>query len=86
MTNLNLKFSCLDSGSASIKLAGRNVTDVVDEHPMTLSRKLGVKSLKALPHADSSVSQITVERGTSFIPVSIEDAVAYWTIMAQEGN
>ena len=42
------------------KLAGRNVTDAVEESANSLLRKLGVKSLKALPGADLSLLHGTV--------------------------
>lgn len=67
------------------QLAGRNVTDAIDEDDKTLTRKMGVKSLKALPHAGLACP-IKADTGESFIPVAIEDAAAYWGKMAEEGN
>lgn len=68
------------------KLAGRNVTDAVGEEHKSLGRNWGVKSLKALPHADLSLPQIKADSGETFIPVAIEDAVIYWQAMAERGN
>jgi len=68
------------------KLAGRNVTDAIKEHAMSLSRLMGVKSLKDLPHADLSLSQIKAKTGETFIPVSLLDASEYWLRAAIEGN
>ena len=68
------------------KLAGRNVTDAIEEEHKTLSRKLGVKSLKDLPNNDLSLGQIKAISGETFIPVSIEDAIEYWYLMAMTGN
>ena len=68
------------------RLAGRNVTDAIEKHDSSLREIMGVKSLKALPHADSSLSEVRAETGEKFIPVAIEDAVAYWAIMASKGN
>jgi len=70
----------------SYRLAGRNVTDAISEPKNSLSQKMGVKSLKALPHAGLSLSPIKSESGESFIPVAIEDAANYWGIMANLGN
>jgi hypothetical protein len=67
-------------------LAGRNVTDAIDSPKNSLSQKLKVKSLKELPHANPNLSQIQANTGEKLIPVSIEDAVAYWGIMANKGN
>lgn len=68
------------------KLAGRNVTDAIEEEHKTLPRKLGVKSLKDLPNNDLSLGQIKAISGETFIPVSIEDAIEYWYIMSLSGN
>ena len=68
------------------KMSGRNVTDAIDEPNNSLIRIHGVKSLKALPHADSSLIQVKAVTGETFIPVSIEDAAFYWAEMAQRGN
>lgn len=70
----------------SYKLAGRNVTDAVDEPNNSLIRCYGVKSLKYLPGADLSLIQIKAESGESFLPVSIPDAFAYWVEMLKKGN
>lgn len=69
-----------------IKLAGRNVTDAIGMRAGSLSEIMGVKSLKALPHADLSLTSIKADTGESFVPVSIEDAVNYWVVMASKGN
>ena len=69
-----------------IKLAGRNVTDAIEEPNNSLARIMGVKSLKALPGADSSLIQVKTETGEKLTPVSIDDAIAYWTKMAIKGN
>lgn len=68
------------------KLAGKNVTDAIDEHDSTLPRLWGVKSLKALPHADSSLPQIKADTGETFVPVDVEDAIDYWSAMGERGN
>lgn len=70
----------------SYRLAGRNVTDAVKEPANSLSRIMGVKSLKALPHADPSLLQVRADTGETFVPVAIEDAVAYWGLMGAKGN
>jgi len=69
-----------------IRLAGRNVTDAIEEPANSLLRIMGVKTLKALPSADSSLLQIKADTGESVTPVSIDDAIAYWTKMAIKGN
>jgi len=68
------------------RLAGRNITDAIKDHPMTLSRSLGVKSLKDLLPNDLSPSQIKSETGESFVPVSIENAARYWHAKSLEEN
>ena len=68
------------------RLAGRNVTDAVEKHDSSLRETMGVRSLKALPHADLSLSEVRANTGETFVPVAIEDAVAYWAIMASKGN
>ncbi len=68
----------------SYRLAGRNVTDVIGEPNNSLIRWAGVKSLKALPSADSSLIQIQADTGESFIPVSIIDALNFWGEMGFE--
>ena len=68
------------------KLAGRNVTDAIGEPKNSLSQKMGVKTLKALPHADLACPSIKAESGESFIPVAIQDAALYWGIMSDLGN
>lgn len=70
----------------SYKLAGRNVTDAIDEDNNSLIRLFKVKSLKALPHADKSLIQIKAETGESIIPVHIDDAIVYWDEMGDKGN
>ena len=70
---------------ATYRLAGRNVTDAVEEPANSLLREMGVKSLKALPGADLSLLQVKADSGEFFIPVSIEDAVDYW-IEISAGN
>lgn len=70
----------------SYRLAGRNVTDVVEKHHSSLREIMGVKTLKALPHADLSLDEIRADTGETFVPVAIEDAVAYWAIVASKGN
>lgn len=70
----------------SYRLAGRNVTDAIGMRPGSLSEVMKVKSLKALPHADSSLSEVKAETGESFIPVSIVDALAYWGEMVERKN
>ena len=69
-----------------IKLAGRNVTDAVGEPNNSLPRIMGVKSLKSLPSADLSLIQVKADTGETVTPVSIDDAIAYWTKMAIKGN
>jgi hypothetical protein len=71
---------------ATYRLAGRNVTDAIDMEHKSLGRIMGVKSLKALPGADLTLGQVKAETGESFIPVSLEDAITYWGIMATKGN
>lgn len=51
-----------------------------------MSDASGVKSLKALPNADSTLSEIKANTGEKFIPVAIVDAVVYWMKMAVQGN
>jgi hypothetical protein len=72
--------------SGVYKLAGRNVTDAIEKHDSSLREIMGVKSLKALPHADQALLEVRADSGEKFIPVAIEDAVSYWAIMAQKGN
>ncbi|WP_300503124.1 hypothetical protein [Crocosphaera sp.] len=45
-----------------------------------------MKSLKALPNADLSLGQVKADSGETFIPVALEDAVTYWTILSGQGN
>jgi hypothetical protein len=71
---------------ATYRLAGKNVTDAIGEPNNSLGRIMGVKTLKALPHADSTLPQIKADTGESFIPVAIEDAITYWGVMAIKGN
>lgn len=68
------------------KLAGRNVTDAIEEPANSLLRIMGVKTLKALPHADPALLQIKANTGETFIAVSPLDAAAYWLKMAIQGN
>ena len=82
--NIEINAYLLPNGD--IKLAGRNVTDAVEEPNNSLIRIMGVKSLKALPGADSSLIQIKADTGETVTPVSIDDAIAYWTKMAIKGN
>lgn len=67
-------------------LAGRNITDAVDQQANTLLRLMGVKSLKDLPHKNSRLLQVQAETGEIFTPVSLENAVTYWGIIAQKGS
>lgn len=82
----NIELNVYQMPDSSYRLAGRNVTDAVDEPNNSLIRKLGVKSLKALPGADLSLIQVQSETGESFVPVSLSDAARYWRIMDKEGN
>jgi hypothetical protein len=70
----------------SYRLAGRNVTDAIGEAANSLLRICSVKSLKDLPHADLSLLQVKSNTGESFVPVAIEDAVAYWAAMSNAGH
>ena len=72
--------------NGSYRLAGRNVTDAVGMRHGSLAEIMGVKSLKALPHADASLTGVKADTGESFVPVAIEDAVAYWAAMSNKGN
>jgi hypothetical protein len=72
--------------NGSYRLAGRNVTDAVGEPNNSLIRLMGVKSLKGLPHADSSLIQVKAETGESFVAIAIEDAAEYWGRLANKGN
>lgn len=67
-------------------LAGRNVTDAIDEASNSLLRIMGVKSLKGLPNASPSLIQVKANTGESFIPVSPLDASMYWGKMTAAGN
>lgn len=67
-------------------LAGRNVTDVVNEPANSLLREMGVKSLKHLPNANPSLLQVRAEAGETFTPVHLDDAVIYWGKVAAKGN
>lgn len=67
-------------------LSGRNVTDAIEVQHKSLVEKFRVKSLKSLPHNDSSLGEIRAVTGEKFIPVSIEDAVEYWYLMSMDGN
>jgi len=69
-----------------IKLAGRNVTDAIEMRHGSLAEIMGKKSLKALPGADSTLPEVKSDTGEKFTPVSIDDAIAYWTKMAIKGN
>jgi hypothetical protein len=82
----NIPINVYQMPDGDYKLAGRQVTDVIEEPNNSLIRELGVKSLKALPHADPSLIQVKAETGETFIPVAIEDAATYWGIMATKGN
>ncbi len=62
----------------SYRLAGRNVTDAIGEDDKTLPRFYGVRRLKDLPRADSSLPQIKANTGETLVPVAIEDAMDYW--------
>ncbi|MGG6283713.1 hypothetical protein ACQ4M3_19200 [Leptolyngbya sp. AN03gr2] len=68
------------------RLAGRNVTDAIEANDSSLREIMGVKSLKHLPGADLTLSEIRAETGEKFIPVSISDAAVYWGHMANKGN
>jgi len=70
----------------SYKLAGRNVTDAIEEAANTLTRYYGVKSLKDLPGADLSLLQVKAETGESLTPVSLTDATKYWRDRSKKGN
>ncbi len=72
--------------NGTYKLAGRNVTDAIGMRMGSLTEKMGVKTLKALPHMDKSLTGIKAETGESFIPIALEDAATYWGIMARDGN
>lgn len=72
--------------SGSYRLAGRNVTDAISEDDKSLTRKMGVRSLKDLPNADKACPKIRATTGESFVPVSTLDASVYWMKMAIEGN
>jgi P63C domain len=73
--------------NGSYRLAGRNVTDAIEEPANSLLRIMGVKSLKDLPHADSECYKISAGKsGVPFIPVAIADASEYWFNMAMQGN
>lgn len=76
--------------NGSYRLAGRSVTDAIGIQHKSLVEIMGVKSLKHLPGADLSLGDksgsIKAETGESFIPVSLDDAVTYWGIMATKGN
>ena len=68
----------------SYRLAGRNVTDAIGMYNSSLKEIMGVKTLKDLPHADLSLKEVKSETGESFVPVAIEDALAYWGEMGFE--
>ena len=72
--------------SGQYVLAGRNVTDAIGERNNSLIRTMGVKSLKALPHADESLIQISAVTGERFDGVSLEDAATYWGLRGLNGN
>lgn len=68
-------------------LAGKQITDVIDEPNNSLYRFYGVKTLKALPHKGlGSIQPVKTNEGGSFIPVSIDVATKYWMAMAVKGN
>ena len=62
----------------TVKLGGRNVTDVVNEPANTLCRILKVSSLKDLPGAESFHDDAGYT--TTLIPVLV--AIDYWSFMA----
>ena len=83
------------------RLAGRNVTDAINEDHKTLTRVFGVKSLKELQTltetaktgeerskglAQESVTSVKAETGESFVPIPLEVASRYWYIFSQKGN
>jgi hypothetical protein len=68
------------------RLAGKNVTDAIQEEHKSLGRFYGVKSLKDLPSNDLALGTIKSESGESFIPVAIEDAAKYWYSKSLGGN
>lgn len=70
----------------SYRLAGRNVTDAVNEENKSLTRFYKVKSLKDLPCVDLNLIQIKAETGESFIPIAIQDAAVYWGIAHRKGT
>ena len=66
--------------------SGHDITSVIGEDDESLCQFYGEKSLKDLPHMDTSLTQIETDSGETFIPVSIEDVTFYWKIMAHLGN
>ena len=66
----------------SYKLAGRNVTDAIEEAANTLTRYYSVKSLRDLPGAEP-IKSIS---GETLNAVTLLDAVKYWGVMATRGN
>lgn len=64
------------------RLAGRNVTDAVEESAMSLSRLYGVRSLKELPGSECVKST----SGETFTSITAKDAVKYWGAMATRDN
>lgn len=65
------------------KLAGRNVTDAIEEEHKTLPQMLGVKSLREIVGS----IQIKDDRGWSAVGVPVEIALDYWAYMAtNRGN
>ena len=83
-----LSVYCVTYADGVVKdlLAGRNVTDAIEKHHSSLAEKHKVKSLRSLPNADPSLTELKADTGESFTPVSIKDACFYWGQMSQAKN
>ena len=65
------------------KFSGRNVTDAVNEHPMALSRFLGVTSLSELYKQWDSIK---AETGETFFPIPEDIISKFWYARGKAGN
>lgn len=88
VTIAGIDMRCYRLPNGSIALAGRTVTDAINKPHKSLTEKMGVKTLKALPKGSlslgdnsSTIDNIKSETGESFVPVSTEAAVQTLSLM-----
>lgn len=66
--------------------SGRNISDAINEAPITVTRFFKVKSLKDLPGVDSERNINPGKYGSPFIPIPQSTTLDYWMGMAVNGN